>query len=245
MNAKTQPNKGQVLARGKTKTLYETDDPGLLIMEFRDDTTAFDGGKKEQLEDKGAVNNAFNAHIMALLAGQGVEVHWLEQLDACSSLVRRLDMIPLEAVVRNTATGSLCRRLGVEEGLALEPPVFEFFYKDDERGDPMVNESHAVTFGWATPEQMQRMREMSLAVNGILGPEFDRAGLHLVDYKLEFGLDGQTMVLGDEFTPDGARIWHRGSGKKMDKDRFRQGLGEVVESYRQVAEMLAVKNQSS
>ena len=239
-----QPSQGEIIAEGKTKTLYSSSEKDFLIMEFRNDTSAFDGGKQDRLDFKGAVNNAFNAFIMELLANQGIAVHHERRLDDTRSLVRRLDMIPLEAVVRNLATGSLCRRLGVAEKLPLSPPVFEFFYKDDELGDPMINESHAKAFGWADAGQMRQMQEKSLQINEILRHVFDDAGLILVDYKLEFGVpaDGGDLVLGDEFTPDGCRIWQQGSGEKLDKDRFRQDLGAVIESYRLAAELLGVPN---
>lgn len=233
---------GAAIAEGKTKTLYETGDKDLLLMTFRDDVTAFDGTKKDHLTDKGAVNNAFNAHIMKLLAAAGIPVHFKQQVDETSSLVQRLQMIPLEAVVRNRASGSLCRRLRVPDAQKLTPPIFEFFYKDDELGDPLVNESHALTFGWADQKQMQEMRTLSLAVNDILTRCFAEGGMELIDYKLEFGVHKGTLMLGDEFTPDAARIWHLQSGKKMDKDRFRQDLGYVVDSYRQAATLLGIKN---
>ncbi|MGI9344669.1 MAG: phosphoribosylaminoimidazolesuccinocarboxamide synthase [Gammaproteobacteria bacterium] len=242
MTTQTPEATTRICSQGKTKTLYYTTDPHYLVMEFRDDTTAFDGSKKESLTDKGAVNNAFNAHMMQLLARQGIPVHLDKRLDERRSLVQKLQMIPLEAVLRNISTGSLCRRLGVDEGLTLQPPIFEFFYKDDDRGDPMVNESHAITFGWATSEQMQQMQQICVRVNDILKAEFARGGLQLVDYKLEFGTDGNgRIVLGDELTPDSARIWRLQDGKKMDKDRFRQNLGSVVESYREVAESLNIE----
>lgn len=231
----------QPVASGKTKTLYQTDDPAHLVMEFRDDITASDGKKTDSLPDKGAINNAFNAHLMQLLADKGIAVHLQRKLDATCSLVQRLEMIPLEAVVRNVASGSICRRLGLEDGMKLSPPTFEFFYKDDALGDPMVNESHAIAFGWAKEDDMEQMRSVSLRINEILREEFARADLLFVDSKLEFGKDAEgRLVLGDELTPDGMRVWRMDSSERLDKDRFRQSLGRVMESYRELADRLGV-----
>lgn len=235
------PIRGKTIASGKTKTLYATDNPAHLIMEFRDDITASDGKIKDSLQNKGAINNAFNAHLMGILRDKGIAVHLQRPLDATCSLVRGLDMIPLEAVVRNVASGSICRRFGLQDGLKLNPPTFEFFYKDDDLGDPMMNESHAIAFGWAQSDEMEQMRVLSLRINEILSEEFSQAGLLFVDSKVEFGRgpDGE-LVLGDELTPDGMRVWRKDSAERLDKDRFRQGLGRVMESYRELAERLGV-----
>ncbi len=232
--------RGEQLYAGKAKTVWRTDDPGLMVLEFRDDTSAFDGEKVEQLAHKGEVNNRFNAFIMERLGAAGVATHFVRRLSATESLVRHLEMVPVECVVRNRAAGSLCRRLGVEEGRELTPPVFEFFLKNDALHDPMVNESHIETFGWATSLEVARMRELSHAVNAVLTPLFAEAGMLLVDYKLEFGRFNGELVLGDEFSPDGCRLWDASTRTKLDKDRFRQGLGGVVESYREVAHRLGV-----
>jgi phosphoribosylaminoimidazole-succinocarboxamide synthase len=229
------------LYAGKAKSVYEAEDPDHVILAFRDDTSAFDGNQVEQLARKGAVNNQFNAFILEKLAAAGVPSHFEQRLSAHESLCKRLDMIPVECVVRNLAAGSLCRRLGIEEGLDLEPPTFELFLKDDERSDPMINESHVHTFGWATPEQMARMKALSYRVNEVLRELFLDGGMLLVDYKLEFGLFRGEVMLGDEFTPDGCRLWDRDTREKMDKDRFRQGLGSVVETYERVARRLGLE----
>jgi phosphoribosylaminoimidazole-succinocarboxamide synthase len=155
-------------------------------------------------------------------------------------LVKKLDMIPVECVVRNYAAGSLVKRLGVEEGIKLEPSTFELFLKNDEKGDPFINESHVVAFGWGTAEQLVEMKKLSLKVNEVLNKLFDDAGLLLVDFKLEFGVFHGQIVLGDEFSPDGCRLWDKETRKKMDKDRFRQGLGDVIEAYEEVAKRLGV-----
>ena len=227
--------KRQELFAGKAKSVYATDDDDYVILSFRDDTSAFDGEKIEQLSRKGEVNNKFNAFIMEHLAKAGIPTHFEKLLNANESLVKNMKMMPVECVVRNVATGSLCRRLGVEDGLELNPPVFEFFLKNDELHDPMINEYHIETFGWATADSVNKMKQLTFKVNVELSKMFADAGMILVDYKLEFGLFKGDVVLGDEFSPDGCRLWDAETGEKMDKDRFRQGLGGVIEAYEEVA----------
>lgn len=236
-----QVRKKEELYRGKAKTVFLTDVADKLILEFRDDTSAFDGEKIEQLARKGEVNNKFNHFIMQKLEEQGINTQVEECLSDTESVVKKLAMIPVECVVRNFAAGSLCRRLGVEEGIALAPPTFEFFLKNDALHDPMVNESHITGFNWATEHQITQMKSLSFKVNDVLTALFAEGGMLLVDFKLEFGVDDQgNIVLGDEFTPDGCRLWDRDTKKKLDKDRFRQGLGSVVESYIEVAARLGL-----
>ncbi|MEC8960660.1 MAG: phosphoribosylaminoimidazolesuccinocarboxamide synthase [Pseudomonadota bacterium] len=232
--------RGKELYSGKAKSMHLTEDPGLLIMEFRDDTSAFDGEKIEQLDRKGMVNNLFNAFIMTNLENAGVDTHFDKLLSETESIVTNLDMIPVECVVRNIATGSLCKRLGIEDGLNLKPPTFEFFLKDDARHDPMINDYHIESFGWATPEEVALMKRNTFQVNDILGRMFADAGMILVDFKVEFGRCDGNLVLGDEFTPDGCRVWDAETRKKLDKDRFRHGLGSVIEAYEEVALRLGV-----
>lgn len=233
--------KGELLYTGKAKSVYATDSADYVIIAYRNDTSAFDGKKVEQLDRKGMVNNKFNAFIMDKLAAAGIPTHHERLLNDTDSLVKHLQMIPLECVVRNFAAGSLVRRLGVEEGMALTPPTFELFLKNDALGDPMVNESHAVSFGWATTEQIAQMRELTFRVNEVLSALFLAGDMLLVDFKLEFGEFNGQIVLGDEFSPDGCRLWDRETRRKLDKDRFRQGLGGVVEAYEEVAHRLGVK----
>ena len=233
--------KREELYSGKAKSVYRTDDPDRFVLVFRDDTSAFDGQKKEQLQRKGMVNNKFNAFIMETLEAAGIPTHFEGLLLDTESLVKKLDMIPVECVVRNVAAGSLCRRLGVEEGRELNPPTFELFLKNDELHDPMVNESLAISFGWATEAELARMKELTFRVNEVLKKLFDDAGMLLVDYKLEFGRSGGQVVLGDEFSPDGCRIWDKETRKKMDKDRFRQSLGGVIEAYEEVGRRLGIR----
>jgi len=229
------------LYRGKAKSVYTTDDPTRLVLLFRNDTSAFDGEKVEQLARKGMVNNKFNHFIMSKLEEAGVPTQMDHLLSDNEALVKKLDMIPVECVVRNVAAGSICRRLGVQEGLELNPPTFEFFLKNDPLHDPMINEFHIRAFGWATDEQVERMKELTFKVNDVLKKLFDDAGLILVDYKLEFGVYEGQVLLGDEFSPDGCRLWDKETRQKLDKDRFRQGLGGVVEAYEEVAHRLGVK----
>jgi phosphoribosylaminoimidazole-succinocarboxamide synthase len=227
--------------RGKAKTVYTTDDPEKLILFFRNDTSAFDGEKIEQLDRKGMVNNHFNAFIMQKLEDAGIPTQFDKVIGDQEVLVKRLEMIPVECVVRNIATGSLVRRLGVEDGIELDPPTFEFFLKNDELHDPMINDYHIISFKWGTQEEIDRMKELTFKVNDVLKKLFLDAGMLLVDYKLEFGRFKGSLVLGDEFTPDGCRLWDADTRKKLDKDRFRQGLGGVVEAYEEVAHRLGVK----
>lgn len=229
------------LYSGKAKSVYTTDDDDYLILLFRDDTSAFDGQKVVKLDRKGMVNNKFNAFIMETLESAGVPTHFERLLSDNESLVKRLKMVPVECVVRNFAAGSICRRLGVQEGLALNPPTFEFFLKNDALHDPMINEYHIESFGWATRAQVETMKELSFKVNEVLKQLFADSNLLLVDYKLEFGDFHGHMVLGDEFTPDGCRLWDKDTREKLDKDRFRQDLGDVVESYELVGHRLGLK----
>jgi len=229
-----------LISEGKAKSLYETSEASELLMVYRDDTSAFDGKKKEALKGKGEINNKFNAFIMEHLASDGVETHFLKLVEKNESLVKRLDMLPVECVVRNIATGSLCRRLGVEEGIKFEDPLFEFFLKDDDLGDPLINDNHITAFRWGTEEEIATMKEITFRINHLLCALFKEVGLILVDYKVEYGRSNGSLILGDEFTPDGCRIWDAETGESLDKDRFRKDLGDVVESYQIVAHKLGI-----
>ena len=233
--------RGDKLYSGKAKSIYACERDDAVIMHYRDDTSAFDGEKVEQLDRKGMVNNKFNAFIMKHLSDAGIQNHFLKELSDTESLVRRLEMIPIECVIRNIASGSMCRRLGVEDGIDLSPPTFEFFLKNDALHDPMINEYHIATFGWADPNTIERMKEQTFKVNTILSKLFADADMILVDFKLEFGRDGDEIFLGDEFSPDGCRIWDAKTREKLDKDRFRKGLGGVIEAYEQVAARLGIE----
>jgi phosphoribosylaminoimidazole-succinocarboxamide synthase len=232
--------KREELFTGKAKSVFKTDDPDRFILYFRNDTSAFDGVKIEQLDRKGMVNNKFNAYIMEKLEQAGIPTHFEKLLSDQESLVKKLQMFPIECVVRNIAAGSICKRYGLEEGIDLNPPTFEFFLKDDALHDPMINEYHIESFGWAEPQHVAAMKELTFKVNDILKALFLEGDLLLVDYKLEFGLYNGEVVLGDEFTPDGCRLWDKDTREKLDKDRFRQNLGDVVESYEIVGRRLGM-----
>lgn len=233
-------NKQEQCYSGKSKSLYKTDDPRYLVMLFRDDATAFNGVKKATLARKGQINNHFNAFIMEQLAAAGIQTQFVRLFSQMESVVKHLEMIPVESVVRNLAAGGLAKRLGIEEGRELNPPTLEFFLKDDAQNDPMINESIIRAFGWANDAEIEEIKTQSLRVNEILKPLFLKAGLLLVDFKLEFGRLDNQLVLGDEFTLDGCRIWDAKTREKLDKDRFRRDLGNVIESYEEVARRLGI-----
>jgi len=234
--------KRQEMYRGKAKTVYATDDPAFVVMHFRDDTSAFDSTKVAQLTLKGETNNRINAFIMGKLAEAGVPTHFVRLLNERDSLVRAMKMLPVECVVRNVCAGSMAKRYGIPEGPRLPEPLFEFFYKSDALHDPLVNDDHIRILGWAKAADIAEMKRLTHRVNDVLKPLFEAAGLDLVDYKLEFGraVDDPNgpLLLGDEFTPDGCRLWDRVSHEKMDKDRFRRDLGDVIEKYREVGERI-------
>ncbi|HGJ5891426.1 MULTISPECIES: phosphoribosylaminoimidazolesuccinocarboxamide synthase [Arsenophonus] len=228
------------LYRGKAKTVYLTDDPNLLVLEFRNDTSALDGERIEQFERKGMINNRFNYFIMQKLAQAGIPTQMERILSDTESLVKKLTMIPVECVIRNRAAGSLVKRLGIEEGKLLEPPIFDLFLKNDAQHDPMINESYCETFGWVSGTHLGEMKRLSYKANEVLNALFDKADLILVDFKLEFGLFNGQVVLGDEFSPDGSRLWDKKTKNKLDKDRFRQSLGGLIEAYEEVAKRIGV-----
>lgn len=228
------------LYRGKAKTVYLTDDPNLLVLEFRNDTSALDGERIEQFERKGMINNRFNYFIMQKLAQAGIPTQMERILSDTESLVKKLTMIPVECVIRNRAAGSLVKRLGIEEGKLLEPPIFDLFLKNDAQHDPMINESYCETFGWVSATHLGEMKRLSYKANEVLNALFDKADLILVDFKLEFGLFNGQVVLGDEFSPDGSRLWDKKTKNKLDKDRFRQSLGGLIEAYEEVAKRIGV-----
>jgi len=229
-----------LISSGKAKSLYQTENSDELVMHFRDDTSAFDGKKIEKLEGKGKINNLFNAFIMDNLEKAGVKTHFIKSLNDKDSLVRKLEMLPVECVIRNITAGSICKRLGLKEGETLESPLFEFFFKDDELGDPMINDHHILIFGWGTQDQIDEMKKITFAVNRVLKDLFLKGGMLLVDYKIEFGMHKGQLLLGDEFTADGCRVWDVETREKLDKDRFRQDLGNVVESYGIISKRLGL-----
>ncbi|MDF1796248.1 MAG: phosphoribosylaminoimidazolesuccinocarboxamide synthase [Coxiellaceae bacterium] len=233
--------KGELLYSGKAKSLYKTNHPGYLISEFRDDTSAFDGVKLAKLANKGRINNQISSLIFERLQQAGIPTHFVKHLSDRDMLVKHLTMIPLESVMRNMAAGSLCKRLGIEEKTPLDPALYEIFLKDDELHDPLVTENHALSFGWATREQLDQMKSLTAQINDVLSSLFADAGMMLVDAKYEFGVDTEGNVcLGDEISPDSCRIWDAKTQERLDKDRFRRDLGGVVESYQIIADRLSV-----
>ena len=235
----------KVIYEGKAKIIYEGTEPGTFIQYFKDDATAGNGAKKDSLAGKGVLNNRISAHIMTKLEGIGVPTHFLKSLNMREQLVRQVEIIPLEVVVRNIAAGSISKRLGIKEGTYLPNPVIEFFYKKDELNDPMVNEQHIVTFGWADPYELEEIIGQAYRVNDFLNGMFSGIGLKLVDFKLEFGrlwgeYDELYIILADEISPDNCRLWDAATNEKLDKDRFRLDLGNVVESYQEIAKRLGL-----
>lgn len=219
---------------GKAKILYETDDPDLVIQYFKDEATAFNAQKRGIIEQKGVYNNRISSVLFKYLGRRGVRTHFVKQLNDREMLVKRLEIIKIEVVVRNISAGSLSKRLGLPEGKLLPAPVLEFFYKDDALGDPMINDDHVRLLGLATPREVRVIRKRALVVNTLLRKFLDKRGLILVDFKLEFGRHRRQLLLGDEITPDGCRLWDKETLEKMDKDRFRRDLGKVEEAYQEV-----------
>ncbi len=233
--------RGALKYEGKGKRLYASEVEGELIQEFKDDATAFDGEKHDVVRGKGELNCAISSFLFERLEEAGVPTHYLRREGAREMRVLELEMIPVEVVVRNVAAGSICKRLGLKEGLELERPLTELFYKSDELHDPMICVEHAELFGWSSREEIGAMRSIALKVNDALTRLFAGVGIRLVDYKLEFGRarDGR-LVLGDEVTPDGCRLWDIETGRKLDKDVFRRDLGGLSEAYHEVASRLGV-----
>ncbi len=222
------------LYEGKAKVLYSTDNPDLLIQYFKDEATAFDGKKKGIIESKGILNNKISSRIFRYLESKGVKTHFVEMPSEREMVVKRLKIVPIEVVVRNIAAGSLSKRMGVEEGTPLKETILELYYKSDPLGDPMINEYHVKAFGLAGADELRRIEAEALKVNKYLSEFFDERGIILVDFKLEFGIHKGEILLGDEVTPDGCRLWDKETREKMDKDRFRRDLGKVEEAYQEV-----------
>ena len=227
------------LYEGKAKILYKTSDPDLFIQYFKDDASAFDGKKKGTIVDKGVMNNHMSSRIFEYLEENGVKTHFVKTLNDREMLVKNLDIIPVEVVLRNVAAGSLCKRLGIEEGRVFEEqPILEFFYKSDPLGDPMINECHVDIFGWATKEEVEILKLEGLKINKLMVEFFKERKIRLVDFKLEFGRHKGEVFLGDEISPDGCRLWDWETNEKMDKDRFRFNLGSVEEKYQEVYDLI-------
>ena len=230
--------KKEKLYEGKAKIVYATDDPDLLIAWFKDDATAFDNTKKGTIVDKGIINNTISSRLFEMLAKSRVPNHFVEKLSDREMLVRKLEMIKLEVLVRNVVAGSLAKRMGMAEGTPLKRTILEFCYKDDSLHDPQINEDHVLVFDLCTDQELINIRNMALKVNEVLIPFFDKLGIRLVDFKLEFGRYRGETYLGDEISPDSCRLWDKKTGEKLDKDRFRRDLGGIEEAYKTVLERM-------
>ena len=236
------------LYTGKAKILYEGPEAGTVIQYFKDDATAFNGEKHAVISGKGVLNNRISAHLMTRLEAIGIPTHFLRQINMREQLVRKLEIIPIEVVIRNIAAGSLSKRLGLKDGAILPRPIIEYYYKKDDLGDPMVNEDHIYAFNWADPYEIEEIVSLSWRINDYLNGMFAGLGLRLVDFKLEFGRqwseEGELYILlADEITPDNCRIWDVRTNERLDKDRFRFDLGDLIEGYQKIAERLGLVPQ--
>ena len=233
---------------GKAKILYEGPEPGTLVVHFKDDATAFNAQKKAVIEGKGVLNNRISEFIFTQLNDLGMPTHFIRRLNMREQLVREVEIIPLEVIVRNIAAGSMAKRLGIEEGTPLPRSIIEFCYKNDELGDPLVAEEHVTAFGWATPQEIDDIMAMTIRINDFISGMFAAIGIKLVDFKIEYGRqyegDMVRTVLADEISPDSCRLWDMKTNEKMDKDRFRRDLGGLVEAYQEVARRLGILNEN-
>ena len=241
-------SKRRRIYEGKAKILYEGPQPGTLIQFFKDDATAFNAKKHEIVDGKGVLNNRISEFIFNNLNSIGIPTHFIKRVNMREQLIKEVEIIPLEVVVRNVAAGSICSRLGVEEGQVLPRSIIEFYYKNDELNDPIVAEEHITAFGWATPPEIDDMMALAIRINDYLSGLFMGVGIQLVDFKIEFGRlfenDVMRIVLADEISPDSCRLWDAKTKEKMDKDRFRQDLGGMLENYREVARRLGIMNEN-
>ena len=230
----------EMLYEGKAKKVYATDKADEVIVYYKDDATAFNGEKKGQIEDKGVMNNEITTILFELLEKKGVKTHFIKKLNEREQLCKKVEIVPLEVIVRNVAAGSMAKRLGLEEGFKLKTTVFEFSYKDDELGDPLINSYHAVAIGAATFEEIDTLLAMTAKINDILKEVFAAQNINLIDFKIEFGRcpDG-TIVLADEISPDTCRFWDATTGEKLDKDRFRRDLGNVKDAYIEILKRIS------
>lgn len=234
MSGTATATKGAAIYEGKAKTIYATSSPDLLIQYFKDDATAFNGKKKGIIQNKGICNNAISSHIFGLLEKEGVKTHFVSKLSDREMLVKKVEIIPIEVVMRNVVAGSLSTRMGIPEGEQIKEPVMELYYKSDPLGDPMINRYHIRAFNLATDEEVRIIEKEAFRINKWLLSFFDRMGIRLVDYKLEFGRSPEGILLADEISPDGCRLWDKTTGEKMDKDRFRRDLGMLTEVYEEM-----------
>ncbi len=239
----------RMIYEGKAKILYEGPEPGTLVAHFKDDATAYNNEKHAVIDGKGVLNNRISEYIMGQLNHIGVPTHFIRRLNMREQLIRAVEIIPVEVVVRNVAAGSLSKRLGLEEGTPLPRSIIEFYYKNDELGDPLVSEEHITAFGWASPQDIDDMMALSLRINDFLVGLFMGVKIRLVDFKIEFGriFEGDMMriILADEISPDSCRLWDMTTNEKLDKDRFRRDLGGLTEAYQEVARRLGLLNETA
>ena len=239
----------RTIYEGKAKILYEGPEPGTLIQYFKDDTTAFDAKKRATIEGKGVLNNRISEYLMTQLNGIGIPTHFVRRLNMREQLIKEVEIIPLEVVVRNVAAGSLSTRLGIEEGQPLPRSIIEYYYKSDQLHDPWVSEEHITAFGWASPQDLDDVVNLTIRINDFLSGLFLGAGIKLIDFKIEFGRlwenDYMRIVLADEISPDSCRLWDITTNEKLDKDRFRRDLGGVAEAYSEVARRLGILPEST
>jgi phosphoribosylaminoimidazole-succinocarboxamide synthase len=226
------------ISEGKPKKVYATDNPDVVLVEYKDDATAFNGIKKGQIIGKGIVNNKMSNYLMKLLEKAGVPTHYIEQISDRETYVKRVKIVPLEVIVRNVAAGSLSKRLGLAEGTPMKQTVLEFCYKDDALGDPIVNDYHIAAIDLATPEELNKIKDLAFKINDFLSSLLKDIGIQLIDFKLEFGRYKGDIILADEISPDTCRFWDIKTQKKLDKDRFRRDLGDVEEAYQEISKRL-------
>ena len=226
--------KGAMVYEGKAKKLFETDDPDRVIQYFKDDATAFNAQKRGTIVEKGVINNKVSERLFRLLEEGGVPTHFIERMSDREMLTKRVIIVPVEVVVRNRVAGSLAKRLGLKDGDVIDPPIVEFYYKNDALGDPLITEDHIQLLKLAEPHVVLKIRQLALTINTLLSPFFKERNLTLVDFKLEFGLHDGKLILADEISPDTCRFWDRRTGESMDKDRFRKDLGKIEEAYQEV-----------
>lgn len=231
-------NQLEMLYEGKAKQIYRTDKEDMVIIHYKDDATAFNGEKKAQLESKGILNNEITSLIFEMLNKEGIKTHFVEKLNDRDQLCKKVEIVPLEVMVRNMAAGSMAKRLGLEEGTELKTTVFELSYKNDELGDPLINDYHAVAIGATTFEELNEIYEMTAKINDILKELFKKQNIDLIDFKIEFGRCDGEILLADEISPDTCRFWDAKTREKMDKDRFRRDMGNVMKGYREVLSRL-------
>ncbi len=237
-------SKRRRIYEGKAKILYEGPEPGTLVQHFKDDATAFNAKKHEVIDGKGVLNNRISEYLFVHLAQIGIPTHFIKRLNMREQLIKEVEIIPIEVVVRNVAAGSIAKRLGLEEGTPLPRSIVEFYFKEDRLDDPMVSEEHITAFGWAHPPEIDEMTAMALRINDYMSGLFTGIGIKLVDFKIEFGRlienDMVRIVLADEISPDSCRLWDADTDKKLDKDRFRRDMGGLVEAYSEVARRLGI-----